>query len=166
MVLTSPLDDSSTDPSRRDTDQTAMLATKDGTVNLMTGVDIHGPDAKLSSESAIEFNVAEAMGMNATLPDPIPTFPIIVKSDDLLLPVPPSPNWEDDSKCIKTEWKAKEGVASDVLAMWTKSIAAFSQWDTTSPLQAEAPSQTIAQFDVLYLDMPWLTAAVLGKVKV
>lgn len=168
LILTSSLDDASTDPSRHDVDQKSMLSTADGTVNPMTGVDIHGPDAKLSSESPIEFNVAESMGMNASLPHPIPTFPDIVtpKDSKLLLPVPPGPNWEDDSKSIKTDWKDKEGVAQNVLATWTESIAAFSQWDTTaSPLQATAPSETIKRFDDLYLNMPWLTAAAPTEVK-
>ncbi|KAM7190136.1 hypothetical protein V8F20_009866 [Naviculisporaceae sp. PSN 640] len=159
--------DTSTDPSRREANQKAMLSSNTGgTVNLMTGVDIHGPDAKLSAETAIEFNVAEAMGMDAADPDHLPMFPITVlySEDDVktLVPLPPSNDWEVDAQKIKDEWKAKTAVAGEVLDMWTTKLAAFSQWDLGSDnhgkLQATAPVETIRRFDELYLDMPWMTA--------
>jgi hypothetical protein len=154
-------DDSTLDPNSKDANKDAMLSTKDGTVNLMTGVDIHGPDAKLSIEAAIEFNVADAMGLEAE-PDPVPTFPDAVAGDENLLPVQPSAKWEDDAMSIKTDWQAQQSVAQDVLTMWTKSIASFNVWDSTD-LQATAPSKTIKEFEELYLDMPWLMSATPAK---
>jgi hypothetical protein len=123
----------------------------------MTGVDIHGPDAKLSMEAAIEFNVAEAMGLEAE-PDPVPTFPDVTAGDENLLPVQPSAKWQDDASSIKTGWQTQQSVAQDVLTMWTRSIASFNVWGSTD-LQATAPSKTIEEFEELYLDMPWLMAA-------
>lgn len=175
----------------------------------MTGVDIHGPEAKLSAEAAIEFNVAEAMGMNCVPSgEPNPAFPDIVrwKGDDdpkvnPLLPVQPTrtrqpEGWKVDADAITKSWKEKEGVAEQVLALWTGGgIAAFKDWefdrgekgnddtDTSGGkeeehaegktdggkkkektklgvLQAKAPVETLRRFEELYLDMPWLTAAV------
>ncbi|OCL06349.1 hypothetical protein AOQ84DRAFT_78782 [Glonium stellatum] len=149
--------DQSTDPSRRDASQSAMLSPSNGTKQLMTGVDIHAPDAKLSVEIPIQFNVVDAMGQNVFESGKEPAFPNPKPVNDAWTPVTPSKNWEDDAKIITHEWEKMEKIAVSVVNMW-KDVAAFKMWDTKN-LSGNAPLKTMNRFEELYLSMPGLTAS-------
>ena len=135
-----------------------MLSSGSGTVQLMTGVDIHGPDAFLSTEAPIEFNVAEAMKEDVNTAKTDPSFTTLPAGDVSLIPETPSTDWTDDLATIQKAWVANEATAESVLDNWMKCSPVFSLWDKTN-LQANAPSQAIAQFEDLYLEMPEIADA-------
>ncbi|KAI0391890.1 hypothetical protein F5Y17DRAFT_385086 [Xylariaceae sp. FL0594] len=152
--------DERTDPLSPRADQNAMLDPSNGTKQLMTGVDIQAPDAELSSESPIQFNVVEALGEAVFAPTSpqAPKFPAQKPASGIWRPDEPSPDWETDRDIITKEWESKQGTAEEVLGMW-KNLSAFKMWDT-SKLSGAAPKKTLERFEELYLAMPRLTVVV------
>ena len=134
-----------------------MLSPTDSTKQFMTGVDIHAPNAKLSADIPIDFNVADAAGATVFDPGHEPLFSNPETVGDAWTPVAPSADWKDDMKMIMDEWKERENIAQNVVDMWKK-ISALKTWDTTS-LSGHAPLGTIERFEELYLSMPALTAS-------
>lgn len=130
-----------------------MLSTKDGIKQLMTGIDLHAPDAKLSSESPIQFNVAEAMGQDVF--ETKPTFRHFAGAGLSWAPVTPSDDWEKDKKTIKEDWESRAEIAASVLNAWT-SVESFKMWDLKQ-FNAEVPKETIGKFDEMYMAMPAVT---------
>ncbi|KAF2810682.1 uncharacterized protein BDZ99DRAFT_519369 [Mytilinidion resinicola] len=150
--------DQSTDPSHRDASQAAMLSPSNGTKQLMTGVDIHAPDAKFSAEVPIQFNVVDTMGQDVKFESgKEPVFPNPKLVNAAWSPVAPSMNWQDDAKIITDEWKDMKGIAVSVVSMW-KGVSAFKMWDTKN-FSGAAPLKTVETFKKLYLSMPALTAS-------
>ncbi|KAL7939904.1 hypothetical protein V8C35DRAFT_18625 [Trichoderma chlorosporum] len=152
--------DERTDPLSPSADQDAMLDPGGGTKQLMTGIDIQAPDAELSSESPIQFNVVEALGeaVFASTSPQAPKFPALKPAAGSWRPDEPSPDWKTDRDIIKKEWESKQDTAEDVLNMW-KDLSAFKMWDT-SKLSGATPKKTLERFEELYLAMPRLTVVV------
>lgn len=134
-----------------------MLSPAGVTKNLMTGVDIHAPDAKLSAELPIDFNVVDATGQDVFETGKEPGFPNPKLVNSTWTPLAPSKNWKDDAGVTKNEWKSLEKTAKTVVDMW-KGLSSFNTWDRTG-LQGDAPQHTIDEFEKLYLVMPALTAS-------
>lgn len=134
-----------------------MLSTGDGIKQLMTGVDLHAPDAKLSNEAPIEFNAADAMGQDVFDHEKKPTFAQLDGADHSWAPVRPSDDWKEDKKVITKEWASQARMAGSILDAWIK-VDSFKLWDLKH-FHARVPKETINKFDETYMTMPALTVA-------
>ncbi|KAF7557889.1 hypothetical protein G7Z17_g259 [Cylindrodendrum hubeiense] len=123
----------------------------------LLGQYLHAPDAKLSSESPIQFNVADAMGQDVFDLKPKRTFVHFDGAHDSQAPATPSDDREEDKKTITADWASQAEMAASVMDAWTK-VESFKLWDLRQ-FDVRVPKKTINKFDEMYMTMPALTVA-------
>lgn len=149
LVLTAvcSVDNSSEDP-MENPGSLALLESTGVSTHLMMGVLITAPDAVLSDDVILKFNVAKAVPQNAFPPGAAEPFPEVIASSTNWLPLKPDPN-KDQWNAVRDAWRVDVGQKKSMDA-WKGAFG----WE--DQLLGFGPKLLLDNFDEFYMAAPLL----------